>query len=152
MENVKTKWIPELFKFLPNTPIILVGTQSDLRGQQQQQQQQQPQHNSSMNQHDLNNPLLNRSSTMNNHGKNYITSKEGEELAKRIKAFKYIECSALTQQNISEVFEACINSYKQRDMPVRENCIRKLFTSCLGSRLNTCAARPKKSAVSKYKN
>ena len=150
MENVKTKWIPELFKFLPNTPIILVGTQSDLRGQLQQQH--------TTNQHDLNNSLVNRSNSMSNNNnstsKNYITSKEGEELAKRIKAFKYIECSALTQQNISEVFEACINAYKQGELPVRENCFRKLFTSCLGSRINTCArpSKSNKSSSSKYKN
>ncbi len=148
MENVKTKWIPELFKFLPNTPIILVGTQSDLRGQLQQQQP-------TTNHNDLNNSLVNRSNTMsNNNSKNYITSKEGEELAKRIKAFKYIECSALTQQNISEVFEACIIAYKQGELPVRENCFRKLFTSCLGSRVNTCArpSKSNKSSSSKYKN
>jgi GTPase SAR1 family protein len=150
MENVKTKWIPELFKFLPNTPIILVGTQSDLRGQQQQQQQQ-----STYN--ELNGSLMNRTNTINSHGsnnsKNFITSKEGEELAKRIKAFRYIECSALTQQNISEVFEACITAYKQGEMPARVNCFRKLFTSCLGSRLNTCSKPNKsnKSVMAKYK-
>ena len=153
MENVKTKWIPELFKFLPNTPIILVGTQSDLRGQHQQQ--------NTTNQHDLNSSLVNRSNAINsnngNNSRSYVTSKEGEELAKRIKAFKYIECSALTRQNINEVFDTCIFAYKQGDMPVRENCFRKLFTSCLGSRLNTCARSnssksKNKSNSSKYKN
>lgn len=30
-ENVKDKWVPELRKHAPNTPILLVGTQSDRR-------------------------------------------------------------------------------------------------------------------------
>jgi small GTP-binding protein len=30
-ENVSTKWIPELLHHAPNTPIILVGTKTDLR-------------------------------------------------------------------------------------------------------------------------
>ena len=67
MENVKTKWIPELFKFLPNTPIILVGTQSDLRGQQQQQQQHQHQQTTY---NELNGSLMNRTNTINSHDSN----------------------------------------------------------------------------------
>ena len=32
LQNAKNKWIPELRQHCPNTPIILTGTKSDLRG------------------------------------------------------------------------------------------------------------------------
>lgn len=31
MENIKTKWMPEMLHHLPNTPKILVGTKKDMR-------------------------------------------------------------------------------------------------------------------------
>ena len=31
LENVKTKWIPEVAHYCPGVPIILVGTKADLR-------------------------------------------------------------------------------------------------------------------------
>ena len=33
LQNVQDKWIPEVTHHCPDTPIILVGTQSDLREQ-----------------------------------------------------------------------------------------------------------------------
>ena len=31
LENIKEKWIPEIRNFCPNTPIVIVGTQADVR-------------------------------------------------------------------------------------------------------------------------
>jgi len=31
LENIEEKWAPEVQKFIPTTPIILVGTKSDIR-------------------------------------------------------------------------------------------------------------------------
>ncbi len=75
MENIKTKWIPELNKFLPDALIVLVGTQADLR------------------ENSMTMPTADLRSR-------HITTREGEELKQRINAFRYIECSALTQLNI----------------------------------------------------
>ncbi len=36
-ENVQSKWVPEVRHFCPNTPIVLVGLQCDLRGQKVRQ-------------------------------------------------------------------------------------------------------------------
>ena len=109
MENITTKWLPELKRFIPNALIVLVGTQVDLRDnadnalrmqqQQQQQQQQQPQQPTSLS-------MDKQQAT----SKRYVTRREGEELRKRIRAFKYVECSALTQYNIREVFATCIEA------------------------------------------
>jgi hypothetical protein len=37
-----------------------------------------------------------------------ITSQKGNQLAQEINALQYIECSALTQRNLSRVFEVAI--------------------------------------------
>ena len=100
MDNVKTKWVPELREHLRDVPIVLVGTQMDLR-------------NEAMN--------------IEEERINIVTTKEGEELKSQIKAFRYIECSALTQVNIAEVFESCIEAYVTHKSPTKK---RSLFRQC----------------------
>jgi len=83
-DNVKKKWVPEVTHFNPKTPIVLVGTKLDLRD--------------------------NEDTIMALQEQNLvpITTTKGEKLAKDISAYKYVECSALTQKNLSLVFEeAC---------------------------------------------
>ncbi|CAF2477276.1 unnamed protein product [Rotaria sp. Silwood2] len=74
-ENVRAKWIPEIAHHCPHTQFILVGTQIDLRDD--------PKTIASLKQ---------------SHG-HLISFKQGEKLARELKAVKYIECSALTQVN-----------------------------------------------------
>lgn len=82
--NVKKKWVPEVTHFNPKTPIILVGTKLDLRDNE-----------------DIIASLQEQSLAP-------VTTSKGEKLAKEVNAYKYIECSALTQKNLSLVFEeAC---------------------------------------------
>jgi len=83
-DNVKSKWVPEVTHFNPKTPIILVGTKLDLRDNEETI--------ASLKQHNL----------------APISLAKGEKLLKEINAYKYVECSALTQRNLSLVFEeAC---------------------------------------------
>jgi len=83
-DNVKRKWVPEVTHFNPKTPIVLVGTKMDLRDNEDTIMSLQEQNLSP------------------------ITTSKGEKLAKDISAYKYVECSALTQKNLSLVFEeAC---------------------------------------------
>ncbi|KAL8198520.1 UNVERIFIED_CONTAM: Rho GTPase [Gekko kuhli] len=73
-ENVKEKWVPEITHHCPKTPFLLVGTQIDLRDDP---------------------------STIEKLAKNKqkpITPETAEKLARDLKAVKYVECSALTQQ------------------------------------------------------
>ncbi|XP_016018844.2 rho-related GTP-binding protein RhoU [Rousettus aegyptiacus] len=83
-QNVGEKWVPEIRGHCPRAPIILVGTQSDLREDVK--------------------VLIELDK-----GKEKPVPEEAAQLcAQEVKAACYIECSALTQKNLKEVFDAAI--------------------------------------------
>ena len=84
--NVKEVWAPEIKHYCPNTPFLLVGTQVDLRDSRYQK---------------------NRNTSLKK-DKTVITCQQGEKLSKEIKALKYVECSALTQKGLKNVFDEAI--------------------------------------------
>ncbi|XP_010548703.1 PREDICTED: rac-like GTP-binding protein ARAC7 [Tarenaya hassleriana] len=94
-ENVLKKWMPELRRFAPNVPIVLVGTKLDLREDR---------------------------GYLSDHA-GVITSAQGEELRKQIGAAAYIECSSKTQQNVKAVFDTAIKVVLQP--PRRKEVTRK---------------------------
>ncbi|XP_022157599.1 rac-like GTP-binding protein ARAC7 isoform X1 [Momordica charantia] len=96
-ENILKKWMPELRRFAPNVPIILVGTKLDLREDRRYANEQM--------------------------GYDIITSSQGEELRKQIGASAYIECSSKTQQNVKAVFDTAIKVVLQP--PRRREVTRK---------------------------
>eukprot|EP01127_Copromyxa_protea_P008034 TRINITY_DN1830_c0_g1_i1.p1 TRINITY_DN1830_c0_g1~~TRINITY_DN1830_c0_g1_i1.p1 ORF type:complete len:122 (-),score=11.96 TRINITY_DN1830_c0_g1_i1:115-480(-) len=85
-ENVRNKWMPELKHYCPDVPVILVGTKIDLR-----------------NDPDVIERLKERS---------YIpkTHEDGVTLAKEISAHSYAECSALTQEGLTNVFHTAVRA------------------------------------------
>jgi Ras-related C3 botulinum toxin substrate 1 len=85
-DNVQTAWIHELAEHCPTTPLILVGLKSDLR--------------------------TDSSSSESESGEyfNIVESWEGEQMKEKIKAHKYIECSALSQHNMNKVFEEAVKA------------------------------------------
>ena len=85
-ENVRKLWYPEVCRICPNTPIILVGTKLDLRDDKETIQM-----------------LKERELSP-------ISSTQGLQLAKEIAAVKYIECSALTQRGLKEVFDEAVRA------------------------------------------
>ena len=85
-ENIRNKWAPELSHFCPTVPKIVVGTNVDLR----------------------NDP--GRIHQLSFHGKHPTTKEEGEQLAKKIRAAKYLECSALTGEGLKEVFDEAVKT------------------------------------------
>jgi len=85
-ENVKTKWHPEIVQYNPKTPFILVGTKLDLRD----------------------NPDMIQSLKSNNLAP--VSGEMGEKLAKEIGASKFLECSALSQKNLPQVFEDAVKT------------------------------------------
>ena len=80
-ENVKEKWFPEVHHHCPGVPCLIVGTQVDLRDdhaviEKLSRQKQRP-----------------------------VPFEAGERLARELGAVKYVECSALTQKGLKNVFD-----------------------------------------------
>ncbi|XP_014916589.1 rho-related GTP-binding protein RhoG-like [Poecilia latipinna] len=79
--NVTLKWKPELSQLCPKVPVLLLGTKSDLRGDEETVKK------------------------LKEQGLAPTTHQQGDVLAEQIGAAKYMECSALQQENMREVFE-----------------------------------------------
>ena len=83
-ENVKEKWVPEITHHCPKTPFLLVGTQQDLRDD----------------------PTM--IGKLDKNKQKPVTNEQGEACAKQLQAVKYVECSALTQKGLKNVFDEAI--------------------------------------------
>jgi small GTP-binding protein len=83
-ENVLSKWIPEITRHCPNIPFLLVGTKLDQRNDER---------------------VIERLAEKKLAP---IQHKQGLELAKEIKATKYLECSSLTQEGIKDIMKEAI--------------------------------------------
>ena len=90
--NVKDKWWPEVQQFNPKTPIVIVGTKLDLRD----------------------NP--DTIASLKSGGQEPIKYEMGEKLSKEIGAYKYLECSALTQKGLPNVFEEAVKAVFQEEV------------------------------------
>merc|ERR1712061_566559 len=98
--NVKKKWVPEIQQHAENVPIILVGTKADLRNDQATQD------------------------NLQKKGLAYVTTDQANGLAQEIKAKKYIECSALTQEGLKGVFDEAIRAALRKDeKPAKDCCV-----------------------------
>ncbi|WFD25533.1 Rho GTPase protein rac1 [Malassezia nana] len=101
-ENAKTKWWPEVSHHAPDTPIILVGTKLDLREDPE-----------------MNARLRDRRMAP-------ISYSQGVQMAKEIRALRYLECSALTQKGLKGVFDEairCVLSPKPVKRRKANNCL-----------------------------
>eukprot|EP01120_Amphizonella_sp_Union-15-10_P005689 TRINITY_DN171_c0_g1_i1.p1 TRINITY_DN171_c0_g1~~TRINITY_DN171_c0_g1_i1.p1 ORF type:complete len:196 (+),score=30.19 TRINITY_DN171_c0_g1_i1:132-719(+) len=85
-ENVRAKWHPEVSHHCPNAPLILVGTKLDLRDDQE---------------------TINKLAAKKQAP---ITYEQGLQMQKDIGAVKYMECSALTQKGLKDVFDEAIRA------------------------------------------
>ena len=85
-DNVKAKWHPEINNHCPGTPVVLVGTKADLRDDPQTQKQ-----------------LSEKNMKM-------VSADGAEQLRADINAVTYVECSALTQDGLKNVFDEAIRA------------------------------------------
>ncbi|CAK8680481.1 cell division control protein 42 homolog [Clavelina lepadiformis] len=102
--NVRDKWLPEIKKYLPKIPIVLVGTQTDLRSS------------------------VDVLVDLARYSEHPVTEEEGIDFARECGATRYMECSALTQKNLKEVFDTAIVEaleYKENKQKKRKRSWRK---------------------------
>jgi cell division control protein 42 len=84
-ENVREKWFPEVHHHCPGVPCLIVGTQVDLRDDPSVREK------------------------LSKQKMNPVSKDAGERMAKELGAVKYVECSALTQYKLKDVFdEVCL--------------------------------------------
>jgi Ras-related C3 botulinum toxin substrate 1 len=85
-ENVKSKWFPEISHHAPGVPFLLIGTKVDLRDDDEQV------------------------ARLREKNLDPITEARGNQMANQLGAQKYLECSALTQKGLKNVFDEAIRS------------------------------------------
>ncbi|KAM7375730.1 hypothetical protein PAMP_005509 [Pampus punctatissimus] len=107
-DNITSKWIPQIRAGNPTSPIVLVGTQSDLR------------HNVDVLIH------------LDQRRAKPVILSQARRLARRIRAHDYVECSALTQHNLKDVFDRAIFAAikHKHTKPQKLNLIKRLKTFC----------------------
>lgn len=93
-ENVTSKWCPEIKHHCADAPILLIGTKIDLREDKETLQ------------------------ILAENGQAPIKREQGQKLANKIRAVKYLECSALTQRGLKQVFDEAVRAVL-RPQPVR---------------------------------
>ncbi|XP_014680942.1 PREDICTED: rho-related GTP-binding protein RhoU-like [Priapulus caudatus] len=82
--NIVDKWLPEIRGHSQHAPVMLVGTQCDLRNDVKE--------------------LI----ELARYDERPVSEASGRHLAEQIGALRYIECSALTQRNLKEVFDSAL--------------------------------------------
>ena len=83
---MKAKWVPEVRHHCPEVPILLVGTKMDLRS---------------------NKDTLKK---LEEQGLVPVSTSQGNAQAKDIGAIEYLECSALEQRGLKDVFDQAIRT------------------------------------------
>ena len=97
--HVKAKWFPEVTHHCPRVPIILVGTKTDLRADEETVRH-----------------LKSEQSAP-------VSEDAGKQMAHNIGAVKYLECSALTQEGVQEVFNQAVHvSLNPQRLKLRRFC------------------------------
>jgi len=82
-DNIATKWLKELKHYNPDAPVIIVGTMTDLRNDRLTIEK------------------------LSKDGHQSITFEKGCKFAEDIGA-PYVECSAITQKNVDQVFKCAL--------------------------------------------
>ncbi|PAA50517.1 hypothetical protein BOX15_Mlig003766g1 [Macrostomum lignano] len=94
-ENVRAKWYPEVRHHCPSAPVVLVGTKLDLRDDPETIEK------------------------LKEKNQAPITHLQGMSMAKEIGAEKYLECSALTQKGLKNVFDESIRAVLRPPKPTQ---------------------------------
>lgn len=78
---MREKWFPEVHHHCPGVPCLIVGTQTDLRDDPSVREK------------------------LGKQKMSPVRKEDGEKMAKELGAVRYVECSALTQYKLKDVFD-----------------------------------------------
>jgi cell division control protein 42 len=90
-ENVREKWFPEVHHHCPGVPCLIVGTQTDLRDDPSVREK------------------------LGKQKMSPVRKEDGEKMARELGAVRYVECSALTQYKLKDVFDEV--SWRRWEVP-----------------------------------
>ena len=101
-DNVKVKWIPEVLHHNPNTPMLLIGTKSDLRDDPDMLEKLKKE----------NKTVVSTKEVVTEEDKqaNKILKQALDLVAETKNLKKFIECSAKKQDNLKTVFDTAIRT------------------------------------------
>ena len=85
-ENIRAKWHPEVMHYCPSAKIIVVGTKIDMRTD------------------------IKALGRLQERNMAPVTPQMGQEMAKALGADAYMECSALSQEGLKEVFQTAMRT------------------------------------------
>ena len=98
--NITEKWIPEIQHHNPTTPFLIVGLKSDLRDNEAEIEQLKARRQSP------------------------VSTKAGIALAEKVGAYAYVECSALTQAGLKDVFDRAARCvFHERKVQKKKQCV-----------------------------
>uniref|UniRef100_A0A915PKV6 Uncharacterized protein n=1 Tax=Setaria digitata TaxID=48799 RepID=A0A915PKV6_9BILA len=89
LKSLQEKWIPEIRRFCPDVPILIVGNKKDIRNEQERGRRVKSNDNSE-------------------DRKNLVNFDDAIACAKEFSSHRVIECSAKTKEGIRQVFDAAI--------------------------------------------
>uniref|UniRef100_A0A183TZC0 Ras-like GTP-binding protein Rho1 n=1 Tax=Toxocara canis TaxID=6265 RepID=A0A183TZC0_TOXCA len=115
IKNIREKWIPEIRRFCPEVPILIVGNKKDIRNERERQKRMPN--------------VENECSTSHNPGGVLVDLDEAAACAKEFGAYKVIECSAKTKEGVRHVFDTAIRiamSHRAKNSSRVLNSIMKL--------------------------
>ena len=98
--NIPEIWMPEVEYFCPDVPIVLVGTKKDLR----------------------HNPIAINDLTKRKLSP--VSYEEGEELAKKLNLYSYVECSSLTKEGVYNVFDTACKATLRKKKRCKCKCCK----------------------------
>ncbi|CBX97435.1 hypothetical protein LEMA_P105660.1 [Plenodomus lingam JN3] len=113
-ENVREKWFPEVHHHCPGVPCLIVGTQVDLREDSAVKDKLSKQRMAP------------------------VKREDGERMARELGAVKYVECSALTQYKLKDVFDEAIVAALEPPATKKEGERKKGKKCCIFHSISSC--------------
>ncbi|KAI9197221.1 uncharacterized protein BJ171DRAFT_428466 [Polychytrium aggregatum] len=99
LENVELQWYPEVRKYCPNVPIVLVGCKKDLRTDPD------------------------TIASLRAIGLEPVTAQQGFAVAQRLQLYRYVETSAKTREGVNEAFDHACRAALTNITPKKRPCV-----------------------------